>query len=209
MPVKLKGATSGDITLDVPAAAGTNTLTLPAKTGNIITSADTGTVTPTMLSQPLTRMTAQNSTSGTSVPFSSIPSWAKKITIAFNGVSTSGTSIIQVQLGTGGAATTSGYSAMCGGTGVTSNTTGSSGAFTTGVPVDGFTPAASYTRTGVLTFANVSGNIWVGSGVIYGLNINYTGGGVTLAGVLDYLRITTVNGTDTFDAGSVNVMYEG
>jgi hypothetical protein len=49
MPLKLKGATSGDITLDVPAAAGTNTLTFPAKTGNIITSADSGTVTQAML----------------------------------------------------------------------------------------------------------------------------------------------------------------
>jgi hypothetical protein len=49
MPVKLKGATSGDITLDVPAVAGSNTLTLPAKTGTIITSADTGTVTQAML----------------------------------------------------------------------------------------------------------------------------------------------------------------
>lgn len=53
MPVKLKGATSGDVTLDVPAVAGTNTLTLPAKTGNLITSADTGTVTQTMLAAGL------------------------------------------------------------------------------------------------------------------------------------------------------------
>jgi hypothetical protein len=49
MPVALKGSTSGQVTLDVPAAAGTNTLTLPAKTGNIITSADSGTVTGTMI----------------------------------------------------------------------------------------------------------------------------------------------------------------
>jgi hypothetical protein len=49
MPIKLKGATSGDVTLDVTAVAGTNTLTLPAKTGNLITSADTATVTQTMI----------------------------------------------------------------------------------------------------------------------------------------------------------------
>jgi hypothetical protein len=49
MPVALKGSTSGQVTLDVPAAAGTNTLTLPAKTGNIITSADSGTVTAAMI----------------------------------------------------------------------------------------------------------------------------------------------------------------
>jgi hypothetical protein len=46
----LKGATSGQITLTPTGVAGTNTLTLPARTGNIITSADSGTVTQTMLS---------------------------------------------------------------------------------------------------------------------------------------------------------------
>jgi hypothetical protein len=45
----LKGATSGQITLTPTGVAGTNTLTLPAVTGNIITSADSGTVTQTML----------------------------------------------------------------------------------------------------------------------------------------------------------------
>lgn len=45
----LKGATSGQITLTPTAIAGTNTLTVPAKTGNLITSADTGTVTNGML----------------------------------------------------------------------------------------------------------------------------------------------------------------
>ena len=49
MPVKLNGATSGGVTLDVPAVAGTNTLTLPARTGNVITSADSATVTQAML----------------------------------------------------------------------------------------------------------------------------------------------------------------
>lgn len=52
----LKGATSGQITLTPTGVAGTNTLTLPAKTGNLITSADSGTVTSTMLaSNAITR----------------------------------------------------------------------------------------------------------------------------------------------------------
>lgn len=49
MPLKLKGATSGDVTVDVPAAAGSNTLILPAKSGNIITSADSKTLTQGMV----------------------------------------------------------------------------------------------------------------------------------------------------------------
>ena len=36
-----------------------------------------------------------------------------------------------------------------------------------------------------------------------------SGGSVTLSGILDRIRITTVNGTDTFDAGSINILYEG
>ncbi len=33
-------------------------------------------------------------------------------------------------------------------------------------------------------------------------------GSITLGGTLDRVRITTVNGTDTFDAGSINILYE-
>ena len=47
----------------------------------------------------LQRGTAVASTSGTSVDFTSIPSWVKRITVMFNGVSTSGTSNPLVQLG--------------------------------------------------------------------------------------------------------------
>ena len=35
--IKLKGDTSGEITISAPAVAGTNTLTIPASTGNILT----------------------------------------------------------------------------------------------------------------------------------------------------------------------------
>ena len=34
------------------------------------------------------------------------------------------------------------------------------------------------------------------------------GGSVTLSGALDRVVLTTVGGTDTFDAGSVNIIYE-
>jgi len=41
--IKLTGDTSGEITISAPAVAGTNTLTLPAETGNIVTDSS-GTV---------------------------------------------------------------------------------------------------------------------------------------------------------------------
>jgi len=47
--IKLTGDTSGEITIAAPAVAGTNTLTLPASTGNIITTGDSGTITQGMI----------------------------------------------------------------------------------------------------------------------------------------------------------------
>lgn len=45
----MPGSTSGTVTLQPTAAAGTTTITLPATTGTVITTGDTGTVTNTML----------------------------------------------------------------------------------------------------------------------------------------------------------------
>jgi hypothetical protein len=39
-------------------------------------------------------------------------------------------------------------------------------------------------------------------------SVNFSAGSKTLSGTLDRVRITTVNGTDTFDAGSINILYE-
>jgi len=68
--------------------------------------------------------TAVASTSGTSIDFTSIPSGVKRITVMFNGVSTSGTSNTQVQIGSG-SVETSGYSSSAGYS--TSYTTATSG----------------------------------------------------------------------------------
>jgi len=150
--------------------------------------------------------TAVASTSGTSIDFTSIPSWVKRVTVMFNQVSTNGTSNYQVQLGTGGVATTSGYR-------VYASTLGSgsiaSSDFTSGYGVR--IARAAEVASGQFVFTNLSGNIWTGQYFISD-NINgesFLGGGsVTLAGTLNMVRITTVNGTDTFDAGSINILYE-
>ena len=70
--------------------------------------------------------------------------------------------------------------------------------------------AAAYLKSGLITIANLSGNSWVSSGAL-GLTIGgsfLSGGNLTLSGVLDQIRVTTVNGTDTFDAGVINIIYE-
>jgi hypothetical protein len=143
------------------------------------------------------------STSGTSIDFTSIPSWVKRVTVMFNGVSTNGTSNWQVQLGAG-SVTTSGYA----GSSVDGPTlTGTT--FTTGFGLR--TAAAACLVHGHIIVTNISGNIWVCSGIAtrsdQGVFIN-TAGTITLSGTLDRIRITTVNGTDTFDAGSINILYE-
>lgn len=153
------------------------------------------------------RATAVNTTSGTSIDFTSIPSWVKRVTVILNGVSTNGTSIPTVQIGSG-SVTTSGYvsaaiGTSAGGLGTT--------AFTTGF---GLRDAFDATRelSGTVTIENISGNTWVASyfgnaGASGSANCFGGGGRVTLGGTLDRVRLTTQNGTDTFDAGSVNISY--
>lgn len=147
--------------------------------------------------------------SGTSVDFTSIPSWVKRITVMFNGVSTSGTSLIQVQIGSGSVSTT-GYI----GTASYSNQVGGFAASTTGFIVDtSGTAQAAYTRAGVLSLYLISSTTWIASGVM-GTNttaqqgVACGGSSPALSGALDRVRITTVNGTDIFDAGSINILYE-
>lgn len=150
-------------------------------------------------------MTAQATTSGTNIDFNSIPSWVKRITVMFNGVSTNGTSNYLVQLGSG-SVTSSGYTALGNAYNQANGTAGATS--TAGFIVHVAT--ASATAYGHMTITLVSGSTWVSSHAGYkDTNSAMSGGGsVTLSGALDRVRITTVNGTDTFDAGSINVMYE-
>ena len=152
--------------------------------------------------------TAVASTSGTSINFTGIPSWAKRITVMYSGVSTNGSSQTQVQIGTGGTPTTSGYAGS-----VDSTTTGVSAAtFTTGLClIRSGLQAIATVMQGQVVFTNVSGNNWVGTnlGALSNTGVVMFGGtSITLGGVLDMVRFTTVNGTDLFDAGSINILYE-
>jgi hypothetical protein len=150
--------------------------------------------------------TAVASTSGTSIDFTSLPAGLRRITVIFNGVSTSGTSSPLFQIGTGGSPTTSGY---LGASSSVDAASASSGNFTTGFGV--YSASAASVIHGAIVITNITGNTWVASGVFSKSNAASTmptSGSVSLSGVLNMLRITTVNGTDTFDAGSVNILYE-
>ena len=155
----------------------------------------------------LTLMTAKTAT-GTSIDFTGIPSWVKRVTVMMSNLSTNGTSAVQVQAGSGTVQVT-GYnsSGLASSSGVTPLVLSS---------VSGFvmvSDTAADAKTYVMVLSLVGSNLWSASHTSGG-NTNRAisgsgGGSVTLSGVLDRMRITTVNGTDTFDAGTINVMYEG
>ena len=149
--------------------------------------------------------------SGTAIDFTGIPSWVKRVTVMFNGVSlatggTANNSVI-VQIGySGGLLTTSSYLGATTALGAAASTT----QYTTGFLVE-TTPANTRAYQGNMVLTNVSGNGWTEVHTIGDSSTtrSHVGGGyASLAGVLTQVRITTQGGTDTFDAGSINILYE-
>jgi hypothetical protein len=200
--------TSGNLALQ---SAGTTKLTVSSAGVAITGLTTTGTTslanltaTGTFGGGVITSGTAVASTSGASIDFTSIPSWVKRVVVMFDGVSTNGSSIICIQLGDSGGIETTGYN------GGATNQSPTYTANTVGLNlVGGGNASAAYMGHAVLT--KISGTTWVlSAGVQLSLaNISAAGGSKTLSDTLTQLRITTVNGTDTFDAGSINILYEG
>ena len=158
--------------------------------------------------QRIAQGTAVASTSGTSISFTALPAWVERITINFSGVSTNGTSAYLVQLGTGSTTyTTSGYAGSGSQVAAASVTTARS---TAGLFLR--VNSASSVTHGQVVITLLTGNTYSMTGTL-GDSVNdqlyIAGSSVALAAALTAVRITTVNGTDAFDAGSINIMYEG
>lgn len=154
----------------------------------------------------LTRGTAQASTSGTAISFTSvIPAWAKRITVNLVGVSTNGSDAVGLRLGTGGVYATTGYLAGAGdivGAAAVTNTV----MFPTQTGGN-----AAHVRHGRVTFDLVTGNTWVASGIVALSNtaqVNALGGSIDVVGVVDSVQVTTTPGANTFDAGTINISWE-
>ena len=196
--VKVSGNASGTGTLTI-AAPNTNsdrTLTLPD---------GTGTFTVNGVNSNIVSGTSVASTSGTSIDFTSLPSWVKRITVMLSGVSTSGTSSILIQLGDSGGVEITGYTAAA-----YNETGGGNSASTAGFSI---TPtsltAAAYNGSVILSL--FGSNTFVAQGTLFRsatTGMSYIAGVKSLSDTLTQVRITTVNGTDTFDAGSINILYE-
>lgn len=195
MSLNLKSSGGGSVTVDVPSTASNYTATLPAGTGNVVVNGINGALVSG------TSVTA----SGTSVDFTSIPSWVKRITVMFAGVSTNGTSGLLVQIGAGSVTTTGYISTSL----LVSNANSTAGLNSTAGFVV-YSNSAAYVISGSVVISNISTNTWVSNHTVKNSTTlcSFGGGDIALSGTLDRIRITTVNGTDTFDAGSINIMYE-
>lgn len=193
MTLRLNG-TTGYVELDSPATGDSSLITLP--------SGGNGTLGRMQLA------TSQASTSGTFIDFTGIPSWVKRITVMFAGVSTNGVSAVGIQLGSG-TIQSSGYNGCT--FGATGSTIGVSANWSSIAFLQDSSSAAAV-RHGSYVLSLLGSNIWSITASMAQSDQNRimgASGSVTLSGTLDRIRITTVNGTDTFDTGTINIMYEG
>ena len=145
--------------------------------------------------------------SGTTIDFTGIPAWVKRITVMFNGVSLSSTGLVTVQLGTASGIENTGYSGAMLNAGGSNVSTGSNMS-------SGFsllqTGGNTVVINGHITICNMTGNIWTESGVVGRSDNTFVGisGGIkTLSATLTFIRITST-GSDAFDAGSINILYD-
>jgi len=145
----------------------------------------------------------QSPTSGTSVDFTGLPSGVRNIKILFDQISLSGTDTLLCQLRDGGGLETSGYASMAenGNTRVAS---------TSGLQISSSGDAShAYTGQINLSLEDSTNNTWCSFGILRqnDSNISLSGGSKTLSAELDGLRIL-VSGSNTYDAGSLSVMFQ-
>lgn len=201
MSAKHKSASAG--TQHVIEVNGSDSLVLDGS--GIVSGYKDNSIEPTKLTQRPTLGITVATTSGTAIDITGIPSWVNELTVLFNAVSTAGVaSGTLLQLGTAGGVVNSGYVSVC----VSASATNIVSSFPSTV---GFAIQSGSTGENVIgayTFRRFSGNTWVGTIAGNRSGVGMSGGGnLTLSGPLDRIRLTSVNGTDTFDAGSINIYY--
>lgn len=209
MTLRLNGSTSGYTEIDAPAVAGSNTLVLPTGNGTadqVLAGNGSGALSWVNRGR-LVLETAKSNNGSTNVEFTGIPSWAKRIRLTILTMSTNGTSVPQLQVGSG-SYSTGGYAGQA-----WAGASSASGVATTGVYLQTANDA-SWTLNGIATLQLISNNQWIVDGTLMfssATSVGYQFAGYTpaLSGPLDRIRIITVNSTDTFDSGAFNILYEG
>jgi hypothetical protein len=204
--IKLESNASGTgvFTIASPNSNTNRTLSIPDGTGSIVVNGVNGS---------LVSGTAVTCAGQTSIDFTGIPSWVKRITVMFSGVSTSGTSLFLVQLGDAGGFEITGYTSQANSITTTPAVTATTN--TAGFVLGASALVAASTYSGTVSIVKLDGNSWVYSSLVIRdgtASSNFGAGSKTLSDTLTQVRITTVNGTDTFDttpsAGKINILYE-
>lgn len=149
--------------------------------------------------------TAVASTSGTSIDFTSIPSWVKRVTVMFSGVSLSGTDDFLILLSSSSTFATTGYISTSIAVNNASQSNGASS--TSGFVI--YSGVAAGITSGHFVMTLIDSNKWASSHCVKSgtTAARFGGGDTSLSGSLDGVRITTT-GSNTFDAGSINILYE-
>jgi hypothetical protein len=213
--IKLESNASGTgvFTIASPNSNTNRTLSIPDVTTTIVGTDAAQTLTNKTLGSGLvmgvsaitsaTAVVNPTSPASANIDFTGIPSWVKRITVIFSGLSLTSTADILVQLGDSGGFETTGYisSGSATGTGAAISTS------TAGMIIR--SAAAASITSGIMTIQNLTGNSWVASysGKQSSTSSSYGGGDKTLSDTLTQIRITTTS-TDTFDAGTINILYE-
>jgi hypothetical protein len=155
--------------------------------------------------EPLVLETVK-SASGASVTFTDIPSWVTRITLSVVGVSAAAAATFFCRVGTGGSLVSTGYT---GATVAVSSGTPGAAVDTTSLGQSSLSAAASQAN-GRFVISKHSGNTWVSTAMISRTGsetiVQSSAGSITLAGNLDIIGL--VLNTSTFDAGTINIMYE-
>lgn len=164
-----------------------------------------GSITPAMLTQPLTLTTSVASTSGKAIDFENIPTWVNLIFANFHQVSLNGTANIRIQLGTveDGVITTGYLNTSSNNSNGSTNTISSQ---TTGFNLT--TGTAANLHQGLAIFSKVGGNTWAGllnASLSNSAQSILSAGSITLPNRLSRIRFTTSNGTDDFDGGLISL----
>jgi hypothetical protein len=139
------------------------------------------------------------SASSTSVNFTGIPSWVKRITVVFSGVSTNGTANLLIRLNS----ESSGYNSQA-------DSLDSTATSTAGFILGANQFAAANTCDGSVQIDNITGNTWISAGIVRqnSTRLAYSAGGKATSAVVSSVQVTTANGTDAFDAGTLNILFE-
>lgn len=158
----------------------------------------------------ITLGTPTTTTSGTTAPYTSIPSTAKRITVSFANFGFASGDAVIIQIGSG-SFSASGYLSVGGSV----NPTSTVAAGTTGFRLVGTAPGSGtprYSGSVILTLQDSTNNVWAATGNLADSaspNSHPSAGSKSLAAgnTLDRVQVTSAGGA-TFAAGTVNITYE-